>query len=100
VPDRLDLLLCHRPVRAVRFASGYDLAMAGHAHGGQWRVGRQGLYSPGQGVLPRYTSGLYRIEDKDVTLVVSRGLGNHEMGIRIHNRPHLPVCVFSGKARG
>ena len=29
-----------------------QLILSGHAHGGQWRIGRRGVYAPGQGLLP------------------------------------------------
>lgn len=48
-----------------------DLVLSGHAHGGQVRLLGRGLFSPGQGILPRYTRGLY-----DGRLVVSAGLAN------------------------
>ena len=48
--------------------------MAGHAHGGQWRFFGRGIYAPGQGLFPKYTSGLYR-EGGEI-LAVSRGMTN------------------------
>ncbi|MDR2657008.1 MAG: metallophosphoesterase family protein [Oscillospiraceae bacterium] len=95
-PDMIDILLIHRPHRAARTLAqgGFAMAMAGHAHGGQWRLpGGQGLFAPGQGLLPKYTSGLYRIGGGK--LLVGRGIGNHEFPIRINNRPHLPIAVLS-----
>ena len=56
------------------------LTVAGHCHGGQVRIGRQGLYAPGQGVLPRLTSGLY-FDDR---LLVSRGVTNATWAPRIN----------------
>ncbi|MDR1570626.1 MAG: metallophosphoesterase [Oscillospiraceae bacterium] len=90
-PNRFDVLMIHRPHRASRYGrQGYALSLAGHAHGGQWRLPwGQGIFSPGQGLFPKLTSGLYSLGDGQ--LVVSRGLGNHEFPIRIHNRPHLPI---------
>ena len=66
------ILLCHFPHTAAGLAeSGFSLAVCGHAHGGQIRFGKQGLYAPGQGFFPRYTSGLYRVGS--MQMVVSRG---------------------------
>lgn len=48
-----------------------DLVLAGHAHGGQIRILGQGLFAPGQGFLPKLTSGVH-----DGRLVISRGLSN------------------------
>ena len=48
-----------------------DLMLSGHAHGGQIRIVGQGLFAPGQGFLPKLTSGVH-----DGRLVISRGLAN------------------------
>ena len=45
--------------------------MAGHAHGGQIRVAGRGVFSPGQGLFPRYTCGVV-----DGRMVISAGAGN------------------------
>ena len=48
-----------------------DICLSGHAHGGQWRFFRHGVWCPGQGFWPRWTKGVY-----DDRLVVSAGLAN------------------------
>lgn len=70
------ILLCHHPEYWMPYIAGrgIELTAAGHAHGGQWRVFGRGIYAPGQGFFPRYTSGLYR-QGSD-TLAVSRGMTN------------------------
>lgn len=91
------LLLLHQPQLAARYASLHpSLIIAGHAHGGQFRlpfIG--GLFSPGQGLFPKLISELYTLSDSQ--LLVSRGLGNHKFPLRINNRPHLPVAVLRRK---
>ncbi len=68
----LRLLLCHRPEVAVKLPRlPIDGIFCGHAHGGQWRIGKQGIFSPGQGLFPRYTGGLHRSN-----ILISRGLSN------------------------
>ena len=65
----------------------FDIMFSGHAHGGQFRlpfVG--GLFAPGQGILPKYDSGMYGDKNK---LVVSRGLGNSGFPLRLFNRPNI-----------
>ena len=76
------LLLCHHPEYFAPYLkdSNADLVLAGHAHGGQWRILGQGIFAPGQGLLPKYTSGLY--ENK---LLVSTGLSNKTKIPRIFN---------------
>jgi len=67
------VLLCHKPEeywKRMR-ARDFDLVVAGHAHGGQVRIFGQGLYAPGQGVLPRLTRGA--VDDR---LIISAGAGN------------------------
>ncbi len=84
------ILLIHHPERAVQMRDrGFSLAVCGHAHGGQLRFGRQGLYAPGQGFFPRYTSGLYSLDG--MQMVVSRGLGDSSITLRLNNPPHLPI---------
>ena len=89
---RFTLLISHRPELAELYAKhGVDLALTGHAHGGQIRlpfVG--GLAAPNQGILPRYDGGAYRIGES--TTIVSRGLGPSVFPTRLFNRPHLVVC--------
>ncbi|MBQ6706986.1 MAG: metallophosphoesterase [Clostridia bacterium] len=91
------LLLVHNPVKAVKLQnSGFSLAVCGHAHGGQLRFGRQGLYAPGQGFFPKYTSGLYSFPF--MQMVVSRGLGDSSITLRLNNPPHLPILKLKAKA--
>jgi predicted MPP superfamily phosphohydrolase len=87
------ILLMHYPEKA-RFAgeNGFFVAVCGHAHGGQVRFGKRGLFSPGQGFFPKYISGVY--QENNLQLVVSRGLGDSSLPIRICNKPHLPVLCL------
>ena len=85
------VLLSHRPEFFDLYVRcGAHLVLCGHAHGGQVRlpvIG--GLYAPGQGLFPRYTSGTYcRF---DTTMIVSRGLGGKFVHLRVFNRPELVV---------
>ena len=92
----IDILLCHYPTDPSDFAQrGVSLVFSGHAHGGQARIPLLDipLYAHGEGLFPRYTSGLY--QEDGVSMIVSRGLGNTErLGIRIprlHNPPEIIV---------
>ncbi len=88
------ILLMHQPQLARQYAAMRpSLIVAGHAHGGQFRVPViGGLYAPGQGFFPRLTSGLYYVGGAQ--MIVSRGLGNHGFPVRLNNRPHLPIAVL------
>jgi len=93
--DHLTILLSHRPDLIDIYAKqNIDLVFTGHAHGGQIRlpfIG--GLLSPGQGFLPKYTSGVY--EKDNTKMIVNRGLGNSLFPLRIFNRPELIVTTLN-----
>lgn len=83
------LLLSHRPELLDQYASlDLDLVFSGHAHGGQFRVPIiKGLYAPHQGVFPKYTEGVYKKDNTQMS--VSRGLGNSRFPYRLFNRPEI-----------
>lgn len=67
----------------------FDIMFSGHAHGGQFILpGVGGLFAPGQGILPKYYSGMYGEKNK---LIVSRGLGNSGFPLRLFNKPNIIV---------
>jgi hypothetical protein len=94
-PDRYNVLLSHRPEFLEEYAEEkVDLVLSGHAHGGQVRlpfIG--GLVAPNQGILPKYTAGLY--EKQNTSMIVSRGLGNSIIPQRIFNRPEIVVVQLN-----
>ena len=66
------ILLSHHPEYWPEIKNkNIDLCLSGHAHGGQWRIGRQGFFAPGQGWLPKWTKGIY-----DGRLIISAGITN------------------------
>lgn len=87
--EHFTILLSHRPEYFDEYVScGYDLVLSGHAHGGQFRlpfIG--GILAPNQGWFPKYDSGAFTKEN--TTMIVSRGLGNSVVPIRINNPPEL-----------
>ena len=91
------ILLAHRPeIFDVYAKHNVDFVFSGHAHGGQFRlpiVG--GLYVPNQGLFPEYDSGIY--VSGDTQMMVSRGLGNSIMPVRINNRPEVVAVEFKAK---
>lgn len=86
------ILLCHHPEYYHPYVkkTDIDLIVSGHAHGGHWRIFGRGVYSPGQGLFPKYTSGI--LEER---CIISRGLGNHTKIPRIFNPPELIVLTLS-----
>lgn len=90
--NELSIVLAHEPQYLQNYANaGAELVLTGHAHGGQIRlpfVG--GIVAPDQGFLPEYTSGQYNSADTE--MIVSRGLGNSIIPVRLFNYPEV-VCV-------
>jgi predicted MPP superfamily phosphohydrolase len=94
-PEAFTVLAAHRPELIDIYAAyNVDLALCGHAHGGLIRPpGVGGLVAPGQGLLPRYTAGLYDVGN--TTMVVGRGLGNSAaFQVRVFNRPELVLITL------
>ena len=89
--DELTIMLTHEPQFLDAYADDkVDLVFAGHAHGGQIRLPfTEGLFAPGQGTLPKLTSGMHKKEG--TTMVISRGLGNSVFPFRFLNRPEIVV---------
>ena len=93
--DEFSVTLAHRPeLMDVYTECGAPLVLSGHAHGGQIRLpGIGGLIAPGQGLFPKYTDGKY--EENGTTLVVSRGIGNSVLPLRVNNRPQIVVVQLA-----
>lgn len=102
--DNYKILLAHRPEKEL--TNGYstsqsaeglwrcpDLVLSGHAHGGQFRIGEQGLFAPNQGFFPEFDAGLYELTEK-TSMVLSRGIGNSVIPFRFNNKPHLPIITI------
>lgn len=91
--ESFNVLLIHRPEEIEHYAElGFDLVLSGHAHGGQWRIPGilNGLYTPDQGLFPKYAGGLYEVGE--TTMIVSRGLAKENNFVpRIFNRPELVI---------
>jgi len=88
------VLISHRPELFRLYAKmRCDLVLAGHSHGGQWRVPFliNGVFAPHQGLLPKYAGGVYG--ENGVNMVVSRGLVRMSAPPipRIFNPPELVV---------
>ena len=89
--DDYCILLSHRPETfSVYVENNIDLVLAGHAHGGQFRIPFVGgYYAPNQGKWPKYDAG--KFTEEFTTMVVSRGIGNSIVPIRINNRPEIVI---------
>lgn len=99
----LFVLLVHEPQFFETYAGDkVNLIFAGHAHGGQIRLPfTEGLFAPGQGILPKMTSGMHRTSEQpgrdggtETTMVISRGLGNSTFPFRVFNRPEIVAVTL------
>lgn len=79
------VLLSHHPEYFDKYLynKDIDLILSGHAHGGQIRIFGKGIFSPGQGFFPKYTSGKYK------NMIISRGLVNTVKIPRLFNRGEI-----------
>ena len=92
------ILLTHRPSFVNLYKdAGFDLVLAGHAHGGQWRIPGilNGTFAPDEGFFPKYAGGFYHF-DNGGEMIVSRGLARESTRVpRIFNRPELVIINIS-----
>ena len=88
------LLLAHAPdIYPSAMRAGVDLVMAGHTHGGQVRLPILGaIFVPGKGLFPQFDYGLY--SSGLSTLVISGGLGESTLPVRINNRPEIVLITL------
>ncbi len=87
--DAFTILLSHRPHFTKYYKqTNFDLILCGHEHGGQWRIPfiNKGLYSPDEGLFPKYYGGKYDLGTP--TMIVSRGLCKNYVP-RFNNRPEI-----------
>lgn len=88
--DNYKIIVSHFPSVFYEYLydGDFDLALAGHYHGGMIRIpGMGGIYHTEDGFFPRYSGGEYQL-GKGI-LIVSRGLGDHTVIPRINNSPEL-----------
>ena len=100
--DVFTLLLYHVPdlMPAAR-ELGVDLFLAGHTHGGQWRVPGFGALLTSSRFWKRYEGGRY--SENGTQLYVSRGIGMEGFGTpraRFFCPPEVVSIVLSGTGEG
>lgn len=89
------VLLAHNPDYFEAYANwGADLTLSGHAHGGVARVPfwGKGVISPRLRLFPKYDGGIFEHNGK--TMLLSRGLGEHTIPVRVFNPGELWVVDF------
>ncbi|MCR5205107.1 MAG: metallophosphoesterase [Lachnospiraceae bacterium] len=94
------ILIAHDPEHLKEYSeSGYDVCLSGHLHGGI-------IYVPflGGTVTPRFQIFHKRVrgihECGNMKMVISRGVGWHDVPIRIFNRPEIVVVKFEKEGSG
>lgn len=95
--ETFTVLLSHRPERVGNYDAGFDLVLAGHAHGGQVRIPGilNGLWAPNQGWFPKYAGGMYELGAG--RMIVSCGLAKGALP-RLFNRPELVIVRLEPEA--
>lgn len=91
------ILIAHNPTHVPAYREWKaDLVVAGHFHGGLVRVPFFGaVITPQLKIFPRYSGGIYR--EGQTTTVVSRGIGEHTIPIRLFNTPEVVVLHMKGR---
>ncbi len=94
-PDAPTLVLVHNPMSLeLPGVKPYDVAVAGHTHGGQACLPFTGVCPFAEEDMRRYRAGLYEGDDAPPggdALYVSRGLGTSQVAARIGARPEIVV---------
>lgn len=92
--EELAILLAHNPKYGdTYFKWNADLILSGHYHGGILRLGEHtGLTAPQHLLFPPYCCGHFRRGKKH--MIVSAGLGEHTIPVRIHNPRELLVITM------
>ena len=92
--NEVNVLLSHRPEKFKDHVdNSFDVVLSGHAHGGQARLPiLGGLVAPHQGILPNFDAGVFK--QGRTWMVVSRGLGNSLIPLRVFNNPEIVSIVL------
>ncbi|MCQ2495306.1 MAG: metallophosphoesterase [Lachnospiraceae bacterium] len=95
--DCFRILLAHDPYYFKSYAEkDIDLIVSGHVHGGIVRlpfIG--GFISPRIKFFPKYDKGVFK--ENGSTMILSAGLGWHNLPIRFLNTPELVIISFTKK---
>ena len=88
-----NILLTHDPLNYELYdLYGSDLVLSGHVHGGIIRLFGKGIISPRRKFFPKYSAGKYI--GKNGCMIVSRGLGDSGIRIRLFNFPDIVQIVL------
>ncbi|MBR4314699.1 MAG: metallophosphoesterase [Lachnospiraceae bacterium] len=88
-----NIIMFHKPDYCEDLINfGFDLVLSGHNHGGLINFPVIGpIFSPDLKLFPKYNVGLYGYKNGNV--IVSKGIGEHFIKIRVNNLPE--ICVIN-----
>lgn len=73
-----------------------DLQLSGHTHGGVVHLPFIGpFFAPGEGLFAHYVQGMF--DDGGPVLIISGGLGNTRLPLRLFNFPEIPIISIKNK---
>lgn len=98
--DRLTILLAHNPRYRKEYLSwGASLTFSGHYHGGVMMLGKKrGVISPDFRLLSGVCGGLHLKNGH--AMIISAGLGEHTIPVRVHNPRELTIVRISSLQNG
>ena len=93
--DRLTILLAHNPRYKKEYLSwGASMTFSGHYHGGVMMLGKKrGAIAPDFRIFPGECGGMH--QKNGCAVIVSAGLGEHTIPVRIHNPRELTIVRIS-----
>lgn len=94
-PERVTILLAHNPRYKKEYLTwGAAVTFSGHYHGGVMMLGKKrGVISPDFRIFPGECGGMHKKDGH--ALIVSAGLGEHTVPVRIHNPRELTILRIS-----
>lgn len=92
--NKFNILLMHDPLYFKSYVKmGFDLTFSGHVHGGGIRLFGLGVATPWKNwYFTTYGAGMKKIGDK--LMIISRGIGNSTVPIRVFNTPEISVTTL------
>ncbi len=94
--DSYSILLTHRPALFDYYVkSDVNLILAGHTHGGQFRIPFIGGIYASNSLFPKLDAGMFTKDNS--TIIISRGLGNSLFPFRLNNRPEVVLVELENK---
>ncbi len=95
--DEFNILLSHDPLNFKVYARmNFDLIFSGHLHGGGIRMFGFGFATPRRNwFFTRLAAGKKEIGDS--TIIISRGVGNSTIPVRVFDPPEISITTLKSK---